>query len=222
MSHSQTATKATSRSRLPLADDSSINALLTGAAAKLPPINVFRALANAPSLARDYMQYFAHLFEPLELDSRIERLLVLLTGKLSGCEYVWRQNVVVAKSLGIPDEENCRTPQGQFRSVLLQRGTKGFLSLCSGDAGNRTGHRCRLRRGREVFFAESTHGDSLCRRLLHVPVSTHSHRPRTAGRKAGRGSTGRSEVVKDSATVLEQSKTTTARRDARPSLVRAR
>ena len=30
MSHSQTTTKATSRSRLPLADDSSINALLPG------------------------------------------------------------------------------------------------------------------------------------------------------------------------------------------------
>ncbi len=116
MSHSQTTTKATSRSRLPLADDSSINALLTGAAAKLPPINVFRALANAPSLARDYMQYFAHLFEPLELDSRIERLLVLLTGKLSGCEYVWRQNVVVAKSLGIPDEEIAELHQGNFEA----------------------------------------------------------------------------------------------------------
>ncbi len=88
---------------LPLADDRSMSHLLTGAASGLPAINVFRALANAPSLAHDYIQYFARLFKPLELDAGVERLLVLLTGKLSGCEYVWRQNVIVAKSLGISD-----------------------------------------------------------------------------------------------------------------------
>ena len=132
MSHSQTTTKATSRSRLPLADDSSINALFTGAAAKLPPINVFRALANAPSLARDYMQYFAHLFEPLELDSRIERLLVLLTGKLSGCEYVWRQNVVVAKSLGIPDEEIAELHKGNFEASCFSAAQRAAFRFAQG------------------------------------------------------------------------------------------
>jgi alkylhydroperoxidase family enzyme len=41
----------------------------------------------------------------LELDGRIERLIVLYVGKLSGCVYIWRQNVVVAKSLGITQDE---------------------------------------------------------------------------------------------------------------------
>jgi alkylhydroperoxidase family enzyme len=45
------------------------------------------------------------LFKPLELDGRIERLIVLYVGKLSDCIYIWRQNVVVAKSLGITQEE---------------------------------------------------------------------------------------------------------------------
>jgi len=45
------------------------------------------------------------LFKPLELDGRIERLIVLCVGKLSDCIYIWRQNVVVAKSLGITQEE---------------------------------------------------------------------------------------------------------------------
>jgi alkylhydroperoxidase family enzyme len=70
-------------------------AVLTDAASAVPPINVFRALANAPSLAPDYIRYFVHLFKQLELDARTERLIVLLIGKLSGCEYIWRQNVVV-------------------------------------------------------------------------------------------------------------------------------
>jgi alkylhydroperoxidase family enzyme len=97
-------------------DDAALDPMLTGPAAKLPPINVFRALANAPSLAPDFLRYFAHLFEPLELDSRIERLLVLLTGKLCGCEYVWRQNVVVAKSLGIPDEQINELQKGNLEA----------------------------------------------------------------------------------------------------------
>jgi len=116
MSHSQTATRSLSSKRLPLADDPTMSSLLTGPAAKLPPINLFRALANASSLAPDYMRHFARLFEPLELDSRIERLLVLLTGKLSGCEYVWRQNVVVAKSLGISDEEIAELGEGNLQA----------------------------------------------------------------------------------------------------------
>jgi alkylhydroperoxidase family enzyme len=45
------------------------------------------------------------LFKPMELDVRIERLIVLYVGKLSDCHYIWRQNVVVAKSLGITQEE---------------------------------------------------------------------------------------------------------------------
>jgi alkylhydroperoxidase family enzyme len=45
------------------------------------------------------------LFKPLELDGRIERLIVLYVGQLSDCTYIWRQNVVVAKSLGVPQEQ---------------------------------------------------------------------------------------------------------------------
>ena len=51
MNPSKTATEAISGGRLPLAYNPRMDALLTTAATKLPPINVFRALANAPSLA---------------------------------------------------------------------------------------------------------------------------------------------------------------------------
>ena len=116
MSAFRTKTNELKRQRLPLPSDATIDPMLTGPAAKLPPINVFRALANAPTLAPDFLRYFAHLFEPLELDSRIERLIVLLTGKLSGCEYVWRQNVVVAKSLGIPDKQIVELEKGHLEA----------------------------------------------------------------------------------------------------------
>ena len=93
------------RVRLPLADDVTMQSILAGAAEKVPPINLFRVLGNAPSLAPNLMRYLIHLFLPLELDARLERLVVLLVGRESACEYVWRQNVVVARSLGVSDEE---------------------------------------------------------------------------------------------------------------------
>jgi alkylhydroperoxidase family enzyme len=85
--------------RLPLVDN------ISETFDKLPPINLFRAAANAKTLYPAFIQYIYLLFKPLELDGRIERLIVLYVGKLSDCVYIWRQNVVVAKSLGIIQEE---------------------------------------------------------------------------------------------------------------------
>jgi len=92
-------TKETLSARLPLIDD------ISQTFDKLPPINLFRAAANAKTLYPAFIQYVYLLFKPLELDGRIERLVVLYVGKLSDCIYIWRQNVVVAKSLGITQEE---------------------------------------------------------------------------------------------------------------------
>src|ERR1700723_2272719 len=85
--------------RLPLVDN------ISGTFDKLPPINLFRAAANARTLYPPFIQYMYLLFKPLELDGCIERLIVPYVGKLSDCVYIWRQNVVVAKSLGITQEE---------------------------------------------------------------------------------------------------------------------
>jgi alkylhydroperoxidase family enzyme len=85
--------------RLPLVDN------ISNTFDKLPPINLFRAAANAKTLYPAFIQYMYLLFKPLALDGRIERLIVLYVGKLSECVYIWRQNVVVAKSLGITQEE---------------------------------------------------------------------------------------------------------------------
>ncbi len=71
--------------RLPLVDN--ISAIFD----KLPPINLFRAAANAPTLYPAFIQYMYLLFKPLELDARVERLVVLYVGQLSDCIYIWRR-----------------------------------------------------------------------------------------------------------------------------------
>jgi alkylhydroperoxidase family enzyme len=85
--------------RLPLVDN------ISATFDKLPPINLFRAAANAKTLYPAFIQYMYLLFEPMELDAHIERLVILHIGKLSDCIYIWRQNVVVARFLGVPQEQ---------------------------------------------------------------------------------------------------------------------
>jgi hypothetical protein len=70
-------TEELSQARPPLVDD------ISQTFDKLPPINLFRAAANATTLYPAFIQYMYLLLKPLELDGRIERLIVLYVGKLS-------------------------------------------------------------------------------------------------------------------------------------------
>ena len=91
--------------RLGLVDENTATAALARAFAKLPVINVFRAMANATSLYPAFADVLSLLFKPLELDAALERMIVLRVSKLSDCYYAWRQNVVVAHSVGVTDEQ---------------------------------------------------------------------------------------------------------------------
>jgi alkylhydroperoxidase family enzyme len=106
------------RPRLPLVEN------ISETFDKLPPINLFRAAANAETLYPAFIQYLYLLFKPLELDSRIERLVILYVGKLSDCLYIWRQNVVVAKSLGVTDEEIDALDGGEMHAPCFSEAQK--------------------------------------------------------------------------------------------------
>ena len=91
--------------RLSLVDPDNTTDEVAAALKLLPVINVFRALANAETLYPTYGAYVDLLFEPLELDAALERMIVLRVAKRSDCFYAWRQNVVVAHSVGVTDEQ---------------------------------------------------------------------------------------------------------------------
>ena len=160
-----------------MADDASMQAILAGPAANAPRINLFRAFGNAPSLAPDFMRYFMHLFEPLELDARIERLVVLLVGRESDCEYVWRQNVVVGRSLGVSEEQIAAIYDGTLDAppfTAKQRAAFQFAKEVIAQI-EVTEH------GREALFLTRTDRTSLCDRLVHVLVPAGSDRTSPPG-----------------------------------------
>ena len=114
-------------SRLPLVDPDTAPPAVREALALLPAINLFRAMANATSLYPDYIRYVNLLFKHLELDSGLERMIVLHVARKSGCLYAWRQNVVVAKSVGVSDEQIAALEDGRTSAPCFdERQQAGF------------------------------------------------------------------------------------------------
>jgi len=95
----------------------------------LPALNVFRAMANATTLFPPYMAYLARTFEPLALDAALERMIVLRVAKRSDCLYAWRQNVVVAHSVGVSNEQIAALDRGDTNTYGFTDAQKAALAF---------------------------------------------------------------------------------------------
>jgi len=102
--------------RLKLVDPETASKPIADALALLPVINVFRAMANAETLYPYFSNYMLRLFRPLELDMALERMIVLRVANQSNCFYAWRQNVVVAQSVGVKDEQIAALEKGDIKA----------------------------------------------------------------------------------------------------------
>jgi alkylhydroperoxidase family enzyme len=102
--------------RLRLVDPETASKPIADAFALLPVINVFRAMANAETLYPYFSNYMLRLFQPLELDKALERMIVLRVANQSDCFYAWRQNVVVAHSVGVKDEQIAALERGDIKA----------------------------------------------------------------------------------------------------------
>jgi alkylhydroperoxidase family enzyme len=101
---------------LKLIDPETASKPISEALALLAVINVFRALASAETLYPHFSQYMLQLFRPMELDKALERMIVLHVAKRSDCFYAWRQNVVVAHSVGVKDEQIAALERGDVKA----------------------------------------------------------------------------------------------------------
>src|SRR5580692_5989039 len=104
---------------LKLVDLETASQPIADALALLPLINVFRAMANAETLYPYFGKYMLQLFRPMELDKALERMIVLRVANQSGCFYAWRQNVVVAHSVGVKDEQIAALEKGDVKAACF-------------------------------------------------------------------------------------------------------
>jgi alkylhydroperoxidase family enzyme len=102
-------------------------------------INIFATLARHPGLFRRWLPFGGKLLAG-KLPARDRELLILRTGWLCRSEYEWGQHVVIARGVGVTDDEIDRTKQGSsadgwgaFDATLLRAAEELHESGCIGD-----------------------------------------------------------------------------------------
>ena len=93
------------RAAVPLPDDSQLSPEIRATLAALPPLNVFRMMANAPASFQPLINFAMSLLLQSELDARKREIAVLRVAHVTRSAYEWTQHVVVAKATGVTEDE---------------------------------------------------------------------------------------------------------------------
>jgi alkylhydroperoxidase family enzyme len=100
--------------RLPYADPETAPEPVRRALARVPPLNVFRMVANAETAFRPWLAFGGALLSSLELDPRVRELAILHVARLSGAEYEWVQHAPIARAVGATDEQVAAVDRGDL------------------------------------------------------------------------------------------------------------
>ena len=92
--------------RLPYVDAAAASEPVRDALERVPPLNIFRMMANAETAFRPWLRWGATLLEELALDPLLRELSILRVARLTPhAEYEWVQHVPIAKAVGASDEQ---------------------------------------------------------------------------------------------------------------------
>ena len=81
------------------------SALLGPIAERGRVLNIFKTLANHSALARRWMVFANHILGKSTLPEKERELVILRIGYLCRAGYEWGQHVVIARQVGMTDEE---------------------------------------------------------------------------------------------------------------------
>lgn len=115
--------------RLPYVDPESAPEPVREALAAVPPINIFRMMANAETAFRPWLAFGGALLSSLELDARLRELVILHVGRLSGAEYEWVQHVPIAQAVGASEEDVAAIERGEVEAESLGPDVRAALRL---------------------------------------------------------------------------------------------
>jgi alkylhydroperoxidase family enzyme len=91
--------------KIPLPEDADLDSESLEILAKLPPLNVFRMMANAPASFRPLIEFAFSLLMTSEFDARKREIAILRVAHVTRASYEWFQHVIVAKRTGVTDQE---------------------------------------------------------------------------------------------------------------------
>jgi 4-carboxymuconolactone decarboxylase len=92
--------------RLPYVDPADAPPPVREALELIPPLNIFRMMANAETAFRPWLRWGATLLTDLALDPLLRELAILRVARLTPhAEYEWVQHVPIAKAVGAGDAQ---------------------------------------------------------------------------------------------------------------------
>src|SRR3954453_21313986 len=91
--------------RLPYVDPADAPEPVREALERVPPLNIFRMMANAETAFRPWLRWGAALLGQLQLDPLLRELAILRVARLTPhAEYEWIQHVPIAEAVGATEE----------------------------------------------------------------------------------------------------------------------
>jgi 4-carboxymuconolactone decarboxylase len=92
--------------RLPYVDPSEASEPVRTALEGMPPLNIFRMIANAETALRPFLRFGNALLAHLELNPLLRELAILQVSRLTPhAEYEWVQHVPIALAVGVTQEQ---------------------------------------------------------------------------------------------------------------------
>ena len=113
--------------RLPYISPEAASQPVRDALERVPPINVFRMVANAETAFRPWLAFGGALLSSLQLDPRLRELVILHVGRLSGAEYEWVQHVPIAHAVGASEADVAAIERGDIGADCLGPGVCAAL-----------------------------------------------------------------------------------------------
>lgn len=122
---------AEAMARLPYVDPQTASPSVREALDAIPPLNIFRMLAQADSVFIPYLGFAGTLLAQLDLDPKLRELAILLVAAHTGAEYEWVQHVSISRTLGIDDAQISAVQRGDLQAACLDPDARVLLRFVS-------------------------------------------------------------------------------------------
>src|SRR5438128_10350753 len=106
--------------RIPYVDPNDAPPPVREVLGRMPPLNVFRMMANAETAFRPWMRWGGVLLNDLALDPVLRELAILHVARLTPhADYEWVQHVPIARSVGATEEQIAAIERGDVDAELF-------------------------------------------------------------------------------------------------------
>jgi alkylhydroperoxidase family enzyme len=118
--------------RIPYVDPDKAPEPVREALERIPPLNIFRMLANAESVFRPFLRFGDTLLSGLELNGLLRELAILRVARLTPhAEYEWVQHAPIARAVGGTGEQIAALERDDIEADAFDPAQRAVLRFTS-------------------------------------------------------------------------------------------